>query len=310
MTKKELVKRAIAFGAPERVPIWMFNRDRKEGDILCCGLDLPLDGRSEWGYEFESLDSTMGQVKKPVLPAWDALAAFPFPELRQELRLARAREFVASAGDHYLVGGLGITGFNLYTFLRGFGNAMMDFLADRERAEPLLDRIMGFETELIAIAAQAGVDGVHFADDWGSQEGLLVAPDLWRSLFKPRYEAQFRHARDLGLEVWFHSCGNITDIVPDMHEIGVDVMNISQPNACDLDLLGALLRGKQCFLIPISYQTDSISGTPERIIETARRQYRLLGTPRGGFIGYVEEYGCMGMTEENYQACVTAFQNL
>lgn len=310
MTKRELVKRAITFERPERVPIWLFNRDQKEGDILAYGLDLPVDGRNEWGYEFTTLDQTMGQVKVPVVPSWDALAAFRAPELDAPRRLEGIDAFKADTDGHYLLGGLGITGFNLYTFLRGFENAMLDFVMERGHAEWLLDRIMGFETELITVAAEAGLDGVHFADDWGSQNGLFISPELWRDLFKPRYQAQCAHAHALGLDLWFHSCGRISSILPDMHEMGVDVMNISQPNANDLEAVGAALRGKQCFLMPISYQTDSISGTPQAIHAEARRQYRALGTPGGGYIGYVEEYACMGMPEENYQACITAFQAL
>jgi hypothetical protein len=60
----------------------------------------------------------------------------------------------------------------------------------------------------------------------------------------------------------------------------------------------------------VSYQTTSISGRPEEIEREARRAYDLLGTDHGGFIGYIEEYGCVGMPEENYQACVRAFQSL
>ena len=70
------------------------------------------------------------------------------------------------------------------------------------------------------------------------------------------------------------------------------------------------LRGRQCFMMPISYQTVSIQGTPEEILAEAQRMYQLLATPRGGFIGYVEEYGCMGMSAENYQACGQAFRRL
>jgi hypothetical protein len=110
--------------------------------------------------------------------------------------------------------------------------------------------------------------------------------------------------------VWFHCCGNILPIVPDFHEIGVDVMNISQPNIVDIPKVGGLLRGKQCFLMPISYQTVSISGTPQEIYKEARRLHQLLGTDEGGFIGYVEEYSCMGMSDENYRACIQAFQSL
>ena len=67
--------------------------------------------------------------------------------------------------------------------------------------------------------------------------------------------------------------------------------------------VGRRLRGRQCFMMPISYQTVSIRGTPEEIYAEAQRLYDLLGTPAGGFIGYVEEYSVMGMSAENYRAC-------
>jgi hypothetical protein len=110
--------------------------------------------------------------------------------------------------------------------------------------------------------------------------------------------------------VWYHCCGNFAEIVDDFHEIGVDVLNISQPNVMDIRPIGGRLRGKQCFLMPISYQTVSISGTVDEIHAEARRLYDLLGTLAGGFIGYVEQYGCMGMSPENYRACAEAFRRL
>ena len=135
----------------------------------------------------------------------------------------------------------------------------------------------------------------------------MVAPDLWRRMFAHSYGTQFALARSLGLDVWFHSCGNIGAILGDMHSLGVDVMNISQPNTVDTAAAGALLRGSQCFMVPVSYQTVSITGTREEIFGEARRLYRDLGTLRGGFIGYVEEYGSIGMSAENYRACIDAF---
>jgi hypothetical protein len=54
----------------------------------------------------------------------------------------------------------------------------------------------------------------------------------------------------------------------------------------------------------------SISGTRAEIYAEAQRLYDLLGTSQGGFIGYVEEYGCMGMSAENYLACGEAFRRL
>jgi len=162
----------------------------------------------------------------------------------------------------------------------------------------------------MTLAAESGMDGFHFGDDWGTQDGLIISPAMWRRIFKPRYRDQFEHAHRLGLHVWFHCCGNMASILPDFHEIGVDVMNIAQPNVVDIDAVSQQLRGKQCFMVPISYQTVSISGTPTEICEEARRLHGLLASERGGFIGYVEEYGCMGMSDENYQSCVQAFRSL
>jgi uroporphyrinogen decarboxylase len=96
----------------------------------------------------------------------------------------------------------------------------------------------------------------------------------------------------------------------DFHEIGADVINISQPNVVDVTAVSSRLRGRQCFLVPISYQTISIRGTPAEIHAEAQRLYGLLGAPSGGFLGYVEEYSVMGMSPESYRACAQAFRQL
>ncbi len=135
--------------------------------------------------------------------------------------------------------------------------------------------------------------------------GRLISPALWRELFQPANGASPGPCARLHVG---SNRGNIADILPDYHEIGVDVMNISQPNAVDIAKVGASLRGRQCFMAPVSYQTVSITGTPEDIFNEAARLYRELGTAKGGFVGYVEEYGSIGMSEENYRACVDAWK--
>jgi len=66
---------------------------------------------------------------------------------------------------------------------------------------------------------------------------------------------------------------------------------------------------------PVLHGADQLSDRldpwhPAEIHAEARRLYRLLGAPSGGFVGYVEEYGVMGMSEENYRACAQAFRQL
>jgi uroporphyrinogen decarboxylase len=311
MTSNNIVQKAIRFERPPRIPIWFFNRDKLDGDIYLYDLSLTTNLTNEWGYKWVTLgDGTMGQPDNPVVPEWNGLDTFRAPDAANPRRLAGLAAYRKAVGTRYRLAATGISGFNVYTFLRGFENSMTDFLLEPDLAGRLLDMIMDFETGLIEIAAREGFHGIHFSDDWGTQQGLMISPELWRQIFKPRYQRQFENAHKLGLHVWLHSCGNIAAILPDFNEIGVDVMNISQPNVVDLVEVGRKLKGKQCFMVPISYQTVSISGTPEEIRNEAKRLHSLLAAPEGGFIGYIEDYACMGMTEQNFQACVEAFRAL
>ncbi len=314
ISKRKLVEQAIAFQEPSRIPLWFVNRDQADGDVMVYHMSLDREDGSddnEWGYHLESLDDgTMGHPVTAFLPDWDAFADFTTPPVDETRRMRRMPDFLKESEDRYLLASLDLSGFTVYTLLRGFANSMMDFLIEREHFAQLMEMIVRFEMDMTTLAAKHGFHGMHFVDDWATQTGLMISPKLWRDLFKPYYRRQFDHAHQLGLHVWYHCCGNFGEIVDDFHEIGVDVLNIAQPNVVDIDGIGERLRGKQCFVMPISYQTVSISGTVEEIHDEARRLYKHLGTEKGGFIGYIEEYGCMGMSPESYRACADAFRKL
>ena len=96
------------------------------------------------------------------------------------------------------------------------------------------------EGDVMRIAARHGFHGIHFADDWGTQTGMMISPALWRQLFKQRYARQFAVAHELGLHTWYHCCGEFGAIMEDFCEIGVDVLNIAPPNVNDIGYMGPL----------------------------------------------------------------------
>ncbi len=321
LTGYERTVRAIEFRGPDRIPIVFWNRDQLSGDVMLYHLSLgmPGDGTvnawdwsvNEWGYVLEKLgDGTMGHPMAAVYGELPRAEEIRVPPLREDERMSAVPTFLETCGSRYRLASLDLSGFTVYTLLRGFGSAMQDFLLDQEGFAALMDRIVDFECDLLRLAARHGFHGIHFADDWGTQSGLMISPAMWRDLFKPRYARQFAAANALGLHVWYHCCGEFLKIMEDFCEIGVDVLNIAQPNVNDIAEVGRRLRGRQCFMVPISYQTVSIRGTPEEIHAEARRLYDGLAVPQGGFIGYVEEYGVMGMSAENYRACGEAFLRL
>jgi len=321
VSRHERVRRAIEFRRPDRVPMVFWNRDQTEGDVMLYHLALGAPGEgsvnawdwslNEWGYRLvKSGDGTMGHPMEPVYRELPRAEQIQVPALREEERMSAAIPFRETCGDRYRLASLDLSGFTVYTFLRGFENAMQDFLIEPEGFAALMDRILEFECDLIRMTARHGFHGIHFADDWGTQSGMMISPALWRRLFKPRYARQFALAHELGLHTWYHCCGEFLPIMEDFREIGVDVLNISQPNVNDITEVGRRLRGRQCFMMPISYQTVSITGTPADVRAEAQRLFDHLAAPDGGLIGYVEEYSVMGMSEENYRACGDAFRRL
>ncbi len=98
---------------------------------------------------WESLDATMGQPCVNPLAEWERLAEYRLPDPRAPGRLAQVPAQLDALGDKFLKFGLGITGFNQATFLRGFEALLMDLSLEPARAARVLDMVFGFENALI-----------------------------------------------------------------------------------------------------------------------------------------------------------------
>lgn len=312
--RRDEVLRAIRRTGPAYVPIYFFNQDFDRSDIVAMDVQHHFQGanrdRSEWGFSWVRLDETMGQPFSYLLETWEQLAQLRVPDPHASWRFAGSKEFLEQYPDRYRLASLGLSGFTTMWCLRGFEQLMLDIAASPERVQALAEIVFGFEEELMTELPELGFDGVSLFDDWGTQKGLLISPQTWREVFKHHYVHQFELAHRLGLHVYFHSCGNIQSIIPDLIEAGVDILNISQPNPYDIAELGRRFGGKLCFICPVSYQTTSLSGTRGEIFADVRMLTEHLGAFNGGLIGYVEEYHSIGMSQANYEACAEAFSVL
>ncbi len=315
MGRYEQVKKTITMKNPDYVPILFFNKDREQSDIIMIDVVRHFMGTgadlSEWGFRWDRTDKTMGQPVEEIIKTWTDLDKMLIPDPKDKSRFAHVKEHMNFYGsDRYYLASLVLTGFTVLTFLRGFTNTMEDLYLEKEKILKLADIIFGFEEGIICQLSEFGFHGVAFFDDWGTQTNLIVSPSLWRDLFKPRYKKLFDLAHRNGLDVYFHSCGYIYDIIPDFVDIGVDILNLSQPNLYDVKKLGTEYGGKLCFACPVSYQTTSVNGTKEDIYRDVQDLIDNLGVYNGGLIGYVEEYKSIGVSDDNYKHCVNAFREL
>jgi len=316
MESREIVLRAIERRNPPRIPIHYCNRDFDCSDTIgvgwkpARGFHPAEPGLTEWGYAWEVLDQTMGQPRSHPLADASCIDRYVPPDPGAPGRFDGLDEELGRWPGKFIKFGLGITGFNQATFLRGYDAFLTDLYTAPDRVDRVLDFVFDFENGIIDGALQFSVDCIAFGDDWGTQKGLMIAPDLWRAVFLPRYAAQFARVHDAGKKVWFHSCGDVHAIIGDLADAGADVIELLQPDLMGIERLAADYGGRICFCCSVDHQRRAISGSRAEVFAYAERLAGAFGRFDGGFIAYIEDYASLGMSEQNYQWIREAFHGL
>ena len=190
---------------------------------------------------------------------------------------------MAGKNEEYYARGGWITFFEQMQQLRGMENLLMDLAELSPEVVRLRDDMLAFNLRWLDTWLGYEYDGIHFADDWGDQKHLLISPTLWREFFKPAYKAMFEKVTAAGMDVHFHSDGNIIDIIPDLIEIGVRVLNC-QANVIGLDVLKKKFAGALCFRTDLDREKIVPFGTTAEVKQHVVDVFNHLGTPKGGII--------------------------
>lgn len=173
-------------------------------------------------------------------------------------------------------------------YLRGMENMMTDLVLNPSLVRDLFERITDFYLRLnrrIFEAAEGGIDVILIGDDFGTQEGLLLSRKMLEEFVYPHLERHFSLAHEYGIKVMFHSCGAVREIIPDLIEMGVDILNPLQSGASGMEP-GSLKRefgGSLCFHGSLDTQKTLPFGSEEDVREEVRERIGTL-SPGGGFI--------------------------
>ncbi len=158
--------------------------------------------------------------------------------------------------------------------MRGFSEVLVDTIQEPEffrdliaaiaenHMHPLLDRLL-----------ELPVDGIFFGDDWGDQRGVIIGPERWQAVLKPVYRELYQKTKVAGKIVLSHCCGSIVDIIPDLLQIGLEVLESVQPEARGMrpyelkDRFG----DKLAFWGGLGSQSIIPRGTPDELRQEIRR---------------------------------------
>ena len=237
----------------------------------------PLSGAEDVGdlkkYDWDAL------VIREELPHWESLR-----EMGERARKLYAKEYAVmfNFGGNVFEGAWA---------LRGFSKFLADLIRRPHMAEFIMDKLVEVYEENFRIYMRylkGYFDIVQVGDDLGHQEGPIIPPKIYRKLVKPRHEElySFIKKESGGAYLFMHSCGSIYTFIPDLIEIGVDIINPVQVSARDMDTK----RLKEEFGDEIVFwgggcDTQRILplGTPDEVRDEVRRRISDLA-PGGGFV--------------------------
>ncbi|HNV01914.1 MAG TPA: uroporphyrinogen decarboxylase family protein [Vicinamibacterales bacterium] len=216
------------------------------------------------------------------------IAQYPLPDVDAAYRYESVRAAVEAVHRRGLaaMAMLECTIFERAWYLRGMERLLLDFSDGSAMATVLLDRITALRIGQARHYAASGADVICYGDDVGTQRGLLMSAAMWRTWLKPRLAATIAAARDVRPDVlvFYHSDGNVEALIPDLIDIGVDILNPVQPECLDAAALKRQYGSRLSFWGTIGTQSTLPFGSPDDVRREVRTRIETVGAGGGLFL--------------------------
>ena len=245
---------------------------------------------NEWGMKFIDAGIYCEFYEYPLANACNVqdVNNYNFPDPLAEGRFDEAQKTIDKyCKTHAVVADLETVFFETAWYLVGLEKLLMDMAFGEEYVDILFDKVMEINVIVGKKLIEMGADIIWAGDDFGSQNKMLIAPEMWRHYFKPRIKEMFQEFRSVNsdVKIAWHSCGAIIPIIPDFIEIGLDILNPIQPLAAEMEpqFLKDSYGKELSFFGGIDIQDLMPNGTPDQIRAEVKRRIDILGKD-GGFI--------------------------
>ena len=212
--------------------------------------------------------------------------------------------------EKFVIAGLPCAVFAPLRDSRRMSNALMDTILESENVRRFLAVTADFLKVAIRKAGASGFDAVMYWDDLGTQETTFFSPQTFRDVFKDTYAAIIEEAHNNGLKVIMHSCGYIEALIEDLIDIGLDVLQLDQPERYGSARLARKYGEQIAFYCPVDIQRVMATGDRKLIEQTALNMVNAFKNSGGGLIAM--DYGSwadIGVKDEWAQWARDVFMN-
>ncbi len=217
----------------------------------------------------------------------EQLLAYQFPYDHLEQLLGRMEPLLPMADQYFIGCDISPNVFEMYWRLRGMEQALLDMASDTELAFEMFSRCGDFAVALAREACNRfPLDWLWAGDDIASQRSLMMSADCWRQLIKPHLKRAFDVGKSHDLPVAYHCCGALRPIIPDLIDMGLDVLNPIQCNCPGMDAMqlkrefGSALT----FMGGVDTQDLLPNGTRDDVRRATRQLIDAMTSDGGGYI--------------------------
>ena len=214
----------------------------------------------------------------------EQIQSYPFPVFRQD-GLARQTEQARAfhEADRAVIGDMQCTVWETAWYMRGMENLMCDMMSEDPIAEALLDRVTELAVQRAVSFTKAGADGLFLGDDIGMQHTIMLSRELYGEWLQPRLKRVIDAAREINPDIiiFYHSCGHITELIPQLIEAGVDVLNPIQPECMDFKEIHDTYGDRISFHGTIGTQSVMPFGTPKDVRQKVFKNLDIAGRNGG-----------------------------
>jgi uroporphyrinogen decarboxylase len=189
--------------------------------------------------------------------------------------------------EYWIVGVTVCTIWETAWALRGYDRLLADLVINPDLAETILDIPYRYHLTAAKRLVEMGVDMIWIGDDVGAQHSMIISPKHWRRYLKPRMAAFIDALKAINprLKVAYHSDGNVLPIIPELIDIGLDVLNPIQPMCMDPAALKERYGDRLCFWGSVDEQATLPFGSPDDVRREIRTRLETIGKSGGLIIG-------------------------
>ncbi len=319
MTSRERVLRALRKEPVDRVPVFMWFHPETKVQLALL-LEIPEDRLGEamgndisqtwvnnnyamegivhkqdgeghldwWGVRWEKQHGFNQIAHFPLAGASrEQVLAYQFPYHRKEELLGFMDPIVNAPGDCFIGCDVSPCIFEMYWRMRGMEDAMLDMAEDPDLADEMFRRCAEFSIVLGEEACRRfPLDWFWAGDDVAGQRCMMMSPPGWRRLVRPHLKSVFDVGKRFGLPVAYHCCGALRAIIPDLIDIGLDVLNPIQSNCPGMDPfeLKREFGSDIAFMGGVDTQGLLPNGTADEVRRQTGKLISVMTSDGGGFI--------------------------